>query len=87
MLPPGGRQLTASNVVVCVVRNPNSVGSLCPSVAAGGKEECGTSGRNEDRSEMHVERKLCWMGVGWDVCVIVRVSECLSVCVWRDSFS
>ena len=55
MLPPGRRQLTASDVVEYVVRNPISVATLGPSVAAGGKEECG---RNKDRSVMHIDWRV-----------------------------
>ena len=70
--------------MICVVRNPNSLGILCPSVAAGGKEECG---RNEDRSELHVDWKvrelcacMCGMDLEWDVgAIVLSAFECPSL--------
>lgn len=41
MLLPQRIRLTASNIVVCVVCNPYSIGNFGPSLAAGGNEECG----------------------------------------------
>lgn len=56
--PARESQLTASNGIIDVVRNPDPVVSLGPSVAAGGKEECG---RKEDGSIMHLDCGLSWM--------------------------
>lgn len=81
MLAAEERQLTASDVVEWVVRNPISVGSLCPSVASDGKEEYG---RHKDRSEMHVYwRSFEWIWSG----IFVWWYKYLSVRVWRDGLS
>ena len=51
--PRGVQKLTASDVIECVVRNPLSIGSLSPGVAARGEEECS---RDEDHGELHFGR-------------------------------
>lgn len=68
-------KLTAADVIEHVVRNPLSIATLSPGVAAGGKEECG---RHEDHRELHFD----WKDVFGD-CEIECVGDYTGVNVFK----